>query len=70
MVKVFLDPGHGGNDPGSSGNGLKEKEVTFKIAQKIEQILKNEYEGVSIKWSRKKDETVSLKERTDLANQW
>ncbi|KYD14240.1 N-acetylmuramoyl-L-alanine amidase [Caldibacillus debilis] len=70
MVKVFLDPGHGGNDPGSSGNGLKEKEVTFKIAQKIEQILKNEYEGVSIKWSRRKDETVSLKERTDLANQW
>ena len=25
MVKIFIDPGHGGTDPGAVGNGLQEK---------------------------------------------
>ena len=25
MVKIFIDPGHGGSDSGTTGNGLKEK---------------------------------------------
>ena len=23
MVKIYLDPGHGGSDPGAVGNGLQ-----------------------------------------------
>lgn len=46
MVKIFIDPGHGGNDPGAVANGLKEKDLTLKIAKKIQSLL-SEYEGVS-----------------------
>jgi len=49
--KVFLDPGHGGSDPGAVGNGLREKDLTLAIAKATEKYLKN-YEGVSIKLSR------------------
>jgi N-acetylmuramoyl-L-alanine amidase len=69
MVKIFIDPGHGGNDPGAVGNGLKEKDLTLKIAKKIKSKLTN-YENVQVKLSREGDQTLSLKQRTDMANQW
>ncbi|MFB6467160.1 N-acetylmuramoyl-L-alanine amidase [Cytobacillus sp. Hz8] len=70
MVKIFIDPGHGGTDPGAAGNGLQEKNVTLQIALKIRNFLVNEFEFVSIKMSRTKDATVSLNERTNTANSW
>ncbi|TCJ89837.1 UNVERIFIED_ORG: N-acetylmuramoyl-L-alanine amidase [Anoxybacillus amylolyticus] len=70
MVKIFLDPGHGGNDTGAVGNGLLEKDITLFIALEINRLLQNEYEGVSVQLSRTKDETVPLDERTDRANRW
>ncbi|MBR3721282.1 MAG: N-acetylmuramoyl-L-alanine amidase [Selenomonadaceae bacterium] len=30
-MKVFINPGHGTNDPGACGFGLKESEVAAKI---------------------------------------
>lgn len=69
MVKIFIDPGHGGVDPGASGNGLLEKDVTLKIAQAVRDNLQR-YKGVTVKMSRTTDKTVSLTERTNLANQW
>ena len=41
-MKLYLDPGHGGSDPGAVGNGLREKDITLDIAQKIQSILTNE----------------------------
>ncbi len=38
---VVLDAGHGGSDPGTSGNGLKEKDMTIAIVQKLYQKLQN-----------------------------
>ncbi|MEK4181718.1 N-acetylmuramoyl-L-alanine amidase [Aeribacillus sp. FSL K6-1121] len=69
MVKIFIDPGHGGNDPGAVANGLKEKDLTLKIAKKIQSLL-SEYEGVSVKLSRTTDVYLSLSERADMANKW
>lgn len=69
MVKIFIDPGHGGSDPGATANGLREKDLTLKISQKISDYLK-EYKGVSVKLSRTTDKTLSLKQRTDMANRW
>ncbi|WP_042356188.1 N-acetylmuramoyl-L-alanine amidase family protein [Bacillus rubiinfantis] len=69
MVKIFIDPGHGGNDSGATGNGLKEKDVTLKIAKAIKSKLK-EYENVKVKLSRYEDETLALRERTEMANSW
>lgn len=69
-TKIFIDPGHGGGDPGATGNGLKEKDITLSIALKVRNILNNEYEGHSIKLSRTTDQSLSLNQRTELANRW
>lgn len=68
MTKIFIDAGHGGRDPGASGNGLQEKNLTLTISKKIADILKD-YE-VDVKLSRTSDQTLSLKQRTDMANKW
>lgn len=70
MVKIFLDPGHGGTDRGATGNGLQEKTITLQIGTAIGSILINEYENVEIKMSRTNDQTVSLTTRTNTANSW
>src|SRR5699024_7368017 len=69
VVKIFIDPGHGGNDPGAQGHGLKEKDLTLDIANRIVKYL-NQYQSVEIKMSRTTDKTVSLSERTKMANDW
>jgi len=69
MVRIFLDPGHGGTDTGAVANGLQEKNITLAIAKKIRDKLAN-YEGVQVKLSRESDTSLSLKQRTDMANAW
>ena len=70
MVKIFIDPGHGGNDPGAVGNGIQEKNITLQISTGIRDILLSEYDGVSVLMSRTDDQTVSLNARTNAANHW
>ncbi|MGP4073046.1 N-acetylmuramoyl-L-alanine amidase family protein [Piscibacillus sp. B03] len=69
MVKLYLDPGHGGSDPGAIGNGLKEKNLTLAISLKIRDLLK-QYDGVQVRLSRTTDKSLTLKQRTDDANAW
>lgn len=66
MVKVWLDAGHGGKDPGALGNGMKEKDITLAITLKAGKIL--ERHGVKVGYTRKNDKTVSLNRRGPLAN--
>jgi len=68
MTKIYIDAGHGGNDPGATTNGLKEKDLTLSISKKIAAILKD-YD-CTVKLSRTSDKTLSLKQRTDDANKW
>jgi len=68
--KVFLDPGHGGSDSGAVANGLKEKDLTLKIAKATEKYLKEKYEGVTVKMSRTGDSYPSLSARAKAANDW
>lgn len=70
MVKVFIDPGHGGTDPGAIGNGLQEKNLTLQIATRVRDMLVNEYNNVSVLMSRTGDQTLSLTQRTNAANAW
>ena len=70
MVKIFIDPGHGGSDPGAVGNGLREKTLTLQIATRIKDILITEYSNVQVRMSRTVDSTRSLAQRTNDANAW
>ena len=33
-MKIFINPGHGGNDPGACGNGLREADVALNIGKR------------------------------------
>lgn|SRR5690554_841907 len=69
-VKIFIDPGHGGSDPGAVANGLREKDLTLAIAKECNRVLNEEYEGVQTKMSRTGDTYPSLSARTKAANDW
>lgn len=64
--KIFIDAGHGGKDPGSVGNGLREKDITLSIALKLGQILTNS--GFDVYYSRKTDVFLDLQEIVRRAN--
>ncbi|MHC2994786.1 MAG: N-acetylmuramoyl-L-alanine amidase [Candidatus Atribacteria bacterium] len=65
---VIIDPGHGGSDPGAIGpTGLKESEVTLKVALYLEKLLKEA--GISTYLTRYKDESIYLEDRSNFANQ-
>ena len=59
---IAIDPGHGGNDPGASGNGLQESTLTWKIASALrERLVAN---GVGVYFTKTQNESVSsIKER-------
>lgn len=69
-IKIMLDPGHGGKDPGAVGNGLQEKVLTLDIAKRIKRILETEYTGVEVRLTRESDIYLDLSERAKLANTW
>ena len=58
--------GHGGTALGACGNGLKEKDITLKMALKVGKLL-NEC-GFDVVYTRTKDIYVSLSERCRIAN--
>lgn len=64
---VVLDPGHGGNDSGTSANGIREKDINLKqsiaIAKKLE-----EQTDIKVYFTREADTTLTLAYRTDLSN--
>lgn len=65
---VFLDAGHGGQDPGTIGiGGLREKDIVLPITMDVAEILKKQ--GIEVKLTRDSDYFISLQGRTDLANQ-
>lgn len=69
-MKLYLDPGHGGKDPGGVGNGIEEKDINLDIALRIRSILLSNYKDVEVRMSRTDDRTKSLTERTNEANAW
>ncbi|WJQ07670.1 N-acetylmuramoyl-L-alanine amidase [Geobacillus stearothermophilus] len=73
MVKIVIDPGHEGVgnalDPGAVANGLKEAELTLKIAKHIYDML-SEYEGIQVRMTRTGDQRLTLSQRAKMANDW
>jgi N-acetylmuramoyl-L-alanine amidase len=66
--RIVVDPGHGGKDPGAIGpSGLKEKDVTLKLAKKVAARLREEL-GAEVILTRDRDVFVPLEQRTAIAN--
>ena len=65
-MKVFLDAGHGGKDPGALGNGLQEKDIALSVTLKVGEILKRH--NIEVIYSRTTDVFLQPSERTSLAN--
>ncbi len=66
-LRIFIDCGHGGTDPGAHGvTGIYEKEITLIMGKKIAKVL--ETQGYKVLLSRESDKTVPLDSRTTAAN--
>ncbi len=76
-MKIFIDPGHNysGADTGATGNGLREQDITFGIAEKLKKLfVQNGYE---VKMSREKltdnvgkSLAQSIQGRYRMSNEW
>ena len=51
--RVFIDPGHGGTDPGAVFNGRQEKDDVLKLALAVGRILEDH--GIDVVYSRTED---------------
>jgi N-acetylmuramoyl-L-alanine amidase len=66
---VVIDPGHGGNDPGTIGkSGLQEKEINLEVALDLKKLLK-EKAGIEAVLTRESDVNPPLDSRPVIANQ-
>lgn len=65
---VVLDAGHGGSDPGATGFGLREKDLTLDRVLAIKKKLETEYKGVKVILTRNSDTYPSLSQRAHIAN--
>lgn len=68
-MKIFIDPGHGGNDPGAvAASALEEANVNLDVAKRLGAILAGR--GFDIEYSRSTNVFVGLNERAQMANKW
>ena len=66
-MKICIDPGHGGSDPGAMGpTGLKEKDINLDVAVNIKRILQKH--GIGTILTRQDDSRVNLISRVKIAN--
>lgn len=65
---VVIDAGHGGDDPGANGGGVREKNVNLLIAQRVKMAL--EEVGAKVIMTRDDDTFLSLATRPAIADNY
>lgn len=63
---IVIDPGHGGNDAGTTNHGVKEKNETLDVALRLNDLL-HSYNLQTV-LTRDTDRYVALSERAAIAN--
>lgn len=74
-VKIFVDPGHGGPDPGAVGNEIEEHAVNLAVATALTRLLREGgYEVMQYRTTREEnvlpDKNADLSNRAAMANRW
>jgi len=76
VLRVVLDAGHGGSDPGAVGSGLLEKDLNLEVALRLRDLLEADTADAAggaaweVLLTRTTDAYVSLSDRVALANGW
>ena len=67
---VVIDAGHGGKDPGaqSANRKVNEKDIALKVALRAGELIHSAHPEVTVKYTRRTDVFVELKERANIAN--
>ncbi|MCC7043797.1 MAG: N-acetylmuramoyl-L-alanine amidase [Acidobacteria bacterium] len=68
VSRIVIDPGHGGSDPGASGNGVTEAALVLDVALRLEKLLL-EQPGFEVVLTRRTNAAVPLERRTAIANE-
>jgi N-acetylmuramoyl-L-alanine amidase len=68
VKKIVIDAGHGGSDPGTSGQTSKEKDVSLAIAKELGATINKYLPDVKVIYTRTDDNFIGLDERARIAN--
>jgi len=67
--RVVIDPGHGGQDTGTSGpKGLQEKDLVLDVSKRLGKLIEDRM-GAEVIYTRTDDTFIPLEGRTALANE-
>ena len=67
MLRVCIDPGHGGSDPGAVNGALYEKDVVLDIGKKLKELLKNA--GYEVIMTRENDTYLTPRQKANIGNE-
>lgn len=65
-MRIVVDPGHGGKDPGATHGRYKEKDWNLSVGKELAKLLKKG--GFEVKITRDSDEFIALSDRSKIAN--
>jgi len=68
IAKVVIDAGHGGTMPGAVGKLCKEKDINLKVALTVGKLISDNFDDVTVIYTRKSDDNVELFKRAEIAN--
>ncbi len=68
-MKILIDPGHGGDDPGAVYAGMEEEDVTLAVGLRCANVLR-EVLGHDVFLTRDRDIGIPLVERVRLMNEY
>lgn len=66
MFKVFIDPGHGGQDPGACFKDIREKDIALDVSLMLGELLTQS--GLKVAYSRTIDTFIPLTRRAQASN--